>query len=1850
MAVTFRAVLALLALLPALALAQVTYTVTSTADSGPGSLRQAILDTNVTAVGPTVTIAFGIPGAGPHVIAPLTQLPAIERGNLVIDGYTQPGTSENSLALGQNNAVLAIRLDGSSGIPNGLTLARGVNDVTIRGLSITRFTFAAFVQDNSVFGGASNTRLVGNWLGLAPDGAPFPSQRAVYLHNAVASVGLATPADQNLIVSTNWAIEGAGLGRASVVNNAFGLRPDGTAFPTNTGIFGASAVILGSFSACCPDSSFTARHFVGSATDGGNVFAAMSGPVMQAGEGATFLRNRVIAPAVDTLDLRFPEPRPTITSVAFGNGYTLVQGGFAGGATSQDVRLEFHASNAPDPNRRGAADTYLGFVTTTANASGAGTFATQIFGEWRNLSVWKTPLTSLGTSLPATFVGPTLSASPSPVALSAPVGGSASQVVTITNGGSSFVTFGSLAVTGAGLSLANDTCSGQTVTGSGGTCSVRVNFAPGATGLVDGTLSAPIAGAGSPVTTAIASTFLTDIDATGTPPTLPLVVTPIGTGDGTVSGTPSPAIACARVASVNTGTCAANHAPGTVVTLTATPASGSSFAFWSGDCSGASPTCQVTLDAARSVMAAFVTGGVVVGTPVTLSVSAPDSVALGSPLTVTATLVATPPGAIDGTVTFFNGATALCTTVQPVVGNAASCTVTPTSTTPLAVWATYSGSPTYLPAQSTPKAVDVTGGTGASLAIDFGAVVPGTAGSVRTVLVGNPTGAAFTISQVTSTGDFAVSHACPPALGPGETCAVTVTFAPTVVGERTGTLSVVTVPSQASVSLGLAGRGIDPAVAPRLSVTPASLAFADTPVGSSTILGLPVNITNTGLTEATGLLAVASSPFVVAPANVGVFPSTCGATLPPGQTCTVRVRFAPTATGSASASLVVSAANVAPSVTVALTGRGIAVPPRTMEAVVSPVLAVPGQSAPVRVLVYGTEPACDVDGQIRSGPCVTQCIRRVPTSGGGFTSTTLSGSCLSNFCQPHVPSGSTCNDVVIGQSTSQRVPLPSVAVNWTVAGANTAGCTLAASTSLSGIGGIAAVEAFTAGAGTCDVEARNGTGAVAPGATVRVEAPADQTRVANLECEGVTPTPGVSYDVAQSVLSVNGAFIASDTNSVPVQGAKLQIVVLEPASQSVSVPTIVTADASGRAPFTLGVGTRKAGDVLVRASLEGTSVGAECRVRVRQSPSSLVPSENTVIPEIVVDGSGNVVSARAGQLCARILDRAGEPYAVSGEPIAFEIPPAQPSLSFARPSAFDGLTDATGAACTPAASISLSKPGDPYDFTVTARYAGTSPPLTTSYRLSGAATGVVATSGDRRMRAVNPFPTGAVGAPYPQPLCVTVYDRRVGSPPPGCTSCPGLPYEEGVADLPVTFDVLSPASGPSVGLRALTGTGPGSDRLETATEPATIRVPTISLSGFRLTSNGQACVVAVANANVGAVSVRATSSVGSVLFTLLNATSAPSAVSIGASTLTVAQEALVGQPVSIQVKDTSGRPVAGATVNFAVRIDRDPPLGFGTPSLSPVSATTDSLGIARTSVRVNGYPFAFRVVATTLLPAAAIQSAPGMAATLENGIFEVEFLVFPLAVPDPSKDPGGDADGDGIPNGVELAQGTYALDKDNDVFRDARLFAMQQYRDFLRREGDPDGIAYWTAQLASGALSRDRVIEAFFSSAEFQGRIAPVARLYFAYFLRIPDYGGLDFWTGFFASNSLDAVSDFFSRSPEFAARYGALDNPQFVTLVYQNVLGRAPDAAGLAFWTGQLASGAMTRGQVMLGFSESAEYRAAIANEVYVTMSYQGMLRREADAQGFAFWVGYMDAGNAGRDLLNGFLNAPEYRKRFLP
>ena len=69
-----------------------------------------------------------------------------------------------------------------------------------------------------------------------------------------------------------------------------------------------------------------------------------------------------------------------------------------------------------------------------------------------------------------------------------------------------------------------------------------------------------------------------------------------------------------------------------------------------------------------------------------------------------------------------------------------------------------------------------------------------------------------------------------------------------------------------------------------------------------------------------------------------------------------------------------------------------------------------------------------------------------------------------------------------------------------------------------------------------------------------------------------------------------------------------------------------------------------------------------------------------------------------------------------------------------------------------------------------------------------------------------------------------------------------------------------------------------------------------------------------------------------------------------------------------------------------------------------------------------------------------------------------------------------------------------------------------------------------------------------------------------------------------------NSISYAFRNSPEFKLKYGELTNNDYVYKLYNNVLGREPDTAGLAWWQNELNSGYQTRDQVLIGFAGSNE------------------------------------------------------------
>ena len=173
-----------------------TYTVTNTNNSGPGSLRQAIIDSN--RFSGDGSINFDIGGGGVQTIKPVTTLPTITEA-VTIDGTTQPGYAGTPI----------IELDGEQA-PGASGIVIFAPNVTVRGLVINRFQGAG-ILDPGYLGGSVPSNypaifydtIVGNYIGTDVTGLVAEPNGTGMLLGGIGGgyfqVGGTTAADRNVI-------------------------------------------------------------------------------------------------------------------------------------------------------------------------------------------------------------------------------------------------------------------------------------------------------------------------------------------------------------------------------------------------------------------------------------------------------------------------------------------------------------------------------------------------------------------------------------------------------------------------------------------------------------------------------------------------------------------------------------------------------------------------------------------------------------------------------------------------------------------------------------------------------------------------------------------------------------------------------------------------------------------------------------------------------------------------------------------------------------------------------------------------------------------------------------------------------------------------------------------------------------------------------------------------------------------------------------------------------------------------------------------------------------------------------------------------------------------------------------------------------------------------------------------------------------------------------------------------------------------------------------------------------------------------------------------------------------------
>jgi uncharacterized repeat protein (TIGR02543 family) len=269
-----------------------------------------------------------------------------------------------------------------------------------------------------------------------------------------------------------------------------------------------------------------------------------------------------------------------------------------------------------------------------------------------------------------------------------------------------------------------------------------------------------------------------------------------GTGNGAVTGGD---INCSIAGAAQTGTCSATVTSGTVVTLTATPAAGNTFAGWGGGvCTGTATTCAVTMSQARTVTASFTatanftltvtsgggTGnGAVTGSGVTCNVAAATQTGTCSVSLASGTVVTLTEAPIAGhTFAGWGGGVCTGTATTCVVTMSQARTVTASFTAPVGTFA---------------LTVTSGGGTGSGTVTGTGSIACNVVGGTQSGTCGAAlaTGTVVTLTEAPAAGNTFAGWGGGVCTGTATTCVVTMSQARTVTASFSAQLVALSVTS-----------------------------------------------------------------------------------------------------------------------------------------------------------------------------------------------------------------------------------------------------------------------------------------------------------------------------------------------------------------------------------------------------------------------------------------------------------------------------------------------------------------------------------------------------------------------------------------------------------------------------------------------------------------------------------------------------------------------------------------------------------------------------------------------------------------------------------------------------------------------------------------------------------------------------------------------------------------------------------------------------------------------------------------------------------------------------------------------
>ena len=225
------------------------------------------------------------------------------------------------------------------------------------------------------------------------------------------------------------------------------------------------------------------------------------------------------------------------------------------------------------------------------------------------------------------------------------------------------------------------------------------------------------------------------------------------------------------------------------------------------------------------------------------------------------------------------------------------------------------------------------------------------------------------------------------------------------------------------------------------------------------------------------------------------------------------------------------------------------------------------------------------------------------------------------------------------------------------------------------------------------------------------------------------------------------------------------------------------------------------------------------------------------------------------------------------------------------------------------------------------------------------------------------------------------------------------------------------------------------------------------------------------------------------------------------------------------------------------------------------------------------------------------------------------------------------------------------------------------YLRILNRVGEASGVMHWAKRMALSQETGVSIVHSFVFSTEFANRglsdSQVVEILYEAMLNRASDAAGKAFWMGFLdAGCSYDYVIHGFSEAPEFIDMCKNVYNivpgtialtqdrdqnvlvTAFVSRMYNLILNRKAEPAGLNTWTGHLNNRRMSGSQVVAGFISSLEFKnRGLSDSDQVEIIYETMLERASEPAGKAFWLAYLADGMSAEAVVKGFSEAIEFR-----